>query len=103
MNPLRTKADLNDLNTIEYPWPKRSDDRIEESLPMSCLPKLTQSGHQSTLVLSLVAPAGGAAEFERIDPSYHLTDANSLIDIDSHKDHMISAESLKIVFMNEGL
>jgi len=54
VNPLPTKADLNDPNTIEYPWPKRSGDRIEESLPMSCLAKLTQSGHQSTLVLRLV-------------------------------------------------
>jgi hypothetical protein len=30
----------------------------------------------------LVASAGGVAEFERIDPSYYLTDANSLINID---------------------
>ena len=59
------------------------------------------------LLLVMLSPcvvsAGGAVEFERIDPSYLQTDANSLIDIDSHKDHMISAESLKIVFKNEGL
>ena len=63
-----------------------------------------------TVVLALLVmscpclvSAGGAGEFERIDPSYYQTDANSLIDIGSHKEHKISAESLKVLFKNEGL
>ena len=57
----------------------------------------------SVMLYPCVVSAGGAVEFERIDPSYHQTDANSLVDIDSHKDHKISAESLKVLFKNEGL
>jgi hypothetical protein len=38
------------------------------------------------MLSSVVALAGGAVEFERIDPSYYLTDANSLIDIDGPRD-----------------
>ncbi|MHC4121304.1 MAG: hypothetical protein ACYSWO_27835 [Planctomycetota bacterium] len=56
------------------------------------------------MLSSVVALAGGAVEFERIDPSYYLTDANSLIDIDGPRDVGAKRRALiRYIWMRKGL
>lgn len=51
-----------------------------------------------------VALAGGAAEFERIDPSYYQTDANSLIDIDGARGVVAKRRALiRYIWAGKGL
>ena len=49
-----------------------------------------------SLLLVMLSPfaalASGAVEFERIDPSYYLTDANSLIDIHGARGVAVEAD-----------
>lgn len=56
------------------------------------------------MLSALVASAGGAVEFERIDPSYHLTDANSLIDIGGAKSVVAKRRALiRYIWSGDGL
>ncbi len=51
----------------------------------------------------IVASAGGAVEFERIDPSYYQTDANSLIDIDGARGVVAKRRALiRYIWAGEG-
>ncbi|KPK39074.1 MAG: hypothetical protein AMJ65_12035 [Phycisphaerae bacterium SG8_4] len=50
-----------------------------------------------------VVAAGGAVEFERIDPSYYQTDANSLIDIDGAGSVLAKRDALiRYIWAGEG-
>ena len=60
------------------------------------------------LLLVMLSPfvvsAGGAVEFERIDPSYYQTDANDLIDIDGARSVLAKRKALiRYIWAGEGL
>jgi len=55
------------------------------------------------MLSACVVSAGGAVEFERIDPSYHQTDANSLIDIDGARGVVAKRRALiRYIWAGEG-